>query len=249
MARPTDDMVLGAKAVLRAACESSRHAELLESLGAYFPDSPDLAWLADGDPTFAEVFTSGEGGWLGERQDAELWSLTSEADPGAEGWHPPDALATWLEELLDSWQSGAEVGDDVTDEAGDDLAQEAVEARFVSVEPVPGPHYPGWWQGFDSVERAWKYVHTGEVAPTDDTPGWTGTLATSALEQEVAAAAPYDEPPAGPDEESPELEQALVDAVTATIEDVRALGVTEEEMSDDDIIAALQEEIAAELTG
>lgn len=259
MARPTDDMILEAKAVLRAACKSSRHAELLESLGAYFPECPDLAWLEDGDPTFGTVFTSEEGGWLGEHPNDEFWSLISEADPEAEGWRPPDALAAWLEELLDGWQPDAEVSDDVTDAAGDDLSQEA-DARFVSVEPVPGPHYPGWWQGFDSVEQAWKYVHTGEDVPTDETPGWTGTLGSSADDPEalvagglagatgdVAADASYDESTADIDEESPELEQALVDAVTATIEDVRALGVTADEMSDDDIIAALQEEIAAEL--
>lgn len=42
--------------------------------------------------------------------------------------------------------------------------------RFVSIGPVEG--YPGWWQGYDNVDRIWKSVASAET-PGDLTPGWT----------------------------------------------------------------------------
>ncbi|OLR92417.1 hypothetical protein [Actinokineospora bangkokensis] len=66
------------------------------------------------------------------------------------------------------------------------MAQPAA-ARFSGVVPVNG--HPGWWQGLDGTDSAWKYVRS-DTAPTDATPGWVDqatAFATMAAPQAPAA--------------------------------------------------------------
>jgi hypothetical protein len=51
--------------------------------------------------------------------------------------------------------------------------------------------------------------------------------------------------PIDPTGQPDEVMTTLIDATTATIDDVRALGVSEEELSDEEIIDALQEAVTA----
>jgi hypothetical protein len=295
MTRPTDDMTQKAKAVLKSVRDGDggRHRSLMERLGEFFPQSRDFAWLDDDyDLSVGQLFNCEDGGWLENTEDAEFWQIVEGLDTGTEGWQAPDGLVKLLERTVDGWERAASVvSTDVPDDLADGprflsiepvadadllgwwqgydsydevwkyvhtgdappddqtpdwvissvafpvVAAEAVaQRRFESVEPVPGKDYPGWWQGYDTVEQVWKYVPNGNAEPADDSPGWTDDLSSA-----IASVEQADEPAA-------DLVKLLADTAAETIAEVRALGVTEEEMPDEAIVEALEKDMAAEMS-
>jgi hypothetical protein len=118
--------------------------------------------------------------------------------------------------------------------------------RFDPVEPVPGSDYPGWWQGYDSRDGVWKYVWSGDVRPTDETPGWTGDLRAAVLAEARTATGTGPGPGTGSDPAG-DITTLVDEAAAGAIADVRELGVTEDELSDAEIIDMLAEDMATEM--
>lgn len=186
MGRPDDELTQKAKAVLRAVRDDGDGLgrSALARLDAFFPSAAQFAWLDDeSDTTLQSCFTNeADGGWLEPGQDAEFWQLIVDLDIGQSGWQAPEALAGLLERVATAWESAAERARGSAESA----------ARFAGIGPVPGTDYPGWWQGYDTVDQAWKYVYSGGDTPGDATAGWVlGEVAfAGAVEQSTAAGGP-----------------------------------------------------------
>jgi hypothetical protein len=181
MGTPSYDDIQKAKVIIGGLrdYDGGRYRDLLERLGEFFPHAGEFAWLDQNDPVLGQCFTSAEGGWLEPDDAAEFWQFIGEADVSGEVAEPPPGLITFLRGLTDRWQGAASAPGQA------DLATPVVgpgEPRFQQVGPVGGD-YPGWWQGYDTVDGVWKYVHGGDGQPTDQTPGW-------AISEAAFAAAP-----------------------------------------------------------
>jgi hypothetical protein len=173
MTRPDYVMAEKAKTVLRAVRDGDdgRHRELMVRLGEFFPAALDFAWLDDdNDLTIQTCFTCEDGGWLEQYEDTEFWQIIVGLDVGQTGWAVPEALVQLLERMVGAWESASSTPVAAYDESGDGAQPGA--ARFTGIERVPGADYPGWWQGYDSLDQVWKYVQHGDWAPDDWTPGW-----------------------------------------------------------------------------
>lgn len=184
MTRPDYELAHKAKTVLTALRdrEEGRQSALLLRLGRFFPHSTGFGWLEDeSDSTIQVCFTSEAGGWLEAAQDAEFWQLIVGIDTGQPEWVMPAALVSLLEQLATDWESAGGQADP---------------PRFTHVERVPDESYPGWWQGYDTLDQAWKYVRHGDTPPDDRTAGWAvgavafaesvGAVATGSAEQLAA---------------------------------------------------------------
>jgi len=172
MGKPSSDDVQKAKAVMRGLRDhhDGQYRGLLERLGEFMPHAADFAWLDENDPTLGQCFTSEAGGWLEPGEDAEFWSDVASANASEEGGEPPSGLIAFLQGLVGRWEAAAAApaqADPAMPVGGGAGGQ-----RFQQVEPVQGGEYPGWWQGYDSVDGVWKYVHGGSEPPGDQTPGW-----------------------------------------------------------------------------
>ncbi len=170
MGTPSYDDIQKAKVIIGGLrdYDGGRYRDLLERLGEFFPHAGEFAWLDQNDPVLGQCFTSAEGGWLEPDDAAEFWQFIGEADVSGEVAEPPPGLITFLRGLTDRWQGAASAPGQA------DLATPVVgpgEPRFQQVGPVGGD-YPGWWQGYNTVDGVWKYVHGGDGQPTDQTPGW-----------------------------------------------------------------------------
>lgn len=253
---------------------------------AFLSRLPNLTWIEDeNDPVLATCFSSEDGGWLTGEQDTEFWSLVASTDPGADGEAPPEQLVTLLEQIVAAWdqawshqsvaphqprylsveavagwpnwwqgydsvdqawkyvQAGEREPDDATTDwelAETAFAPARAEVRFEQVQMVPGDAYPGWWQAYDRIDGAWKYAHGPDRAPTGRPGDWTTDLVNAAAQRtEPAADSAADlaqQPPV-----------ALLETVATAIAEIRDAGVTEDEMSDAEIIDVLQESMRTEM--
>lgn len=188
MGTPSFDEIQKAKVVMGGLTDygGGQYRGLLEGLGEFFPNAGDLAWLDQDDPILGQCFTSEAGGWLEPGEDSEFWQLVAGADISEEGCEPPPRLITFLQGLVSRWQGAAHVP-----AQGDPASTAGIgEPRFDQVGPVQGEGYPGWWQGYDTVDGVWKYVYSGSGQPTDQTPGWaTSEVAFAAAQAATQAGA------------------------------------------------------------
>jgi hypothetical protein len=170
-----DELVDKAREVLLRLKEVDSATGLVDRLGEFFPQQTDLAWLTG--TSFEDAFAreqqkspTGEitGGWLDTRQYNQFWGYIRDysEDTG------PGQFATFLEGLLAGWEDAAATAYQLPESA-----PPVGTPRFQAVEQVEG--YPGWWQGYDSVDRVWKYVWTAGAVPDDQTYGWTISLQSS----------------------------------------------------------------------
>lgn len=155
---------------LRDRDEGHQHA-LLARLGQFFPHAAGFGWLEDENDTTLQVcFTSEPGGWLEADQDAEFWQLIVGTDTDQPEWIPPAALVPLLERVAATWEGAGTAAAAAQEQ--DAAGGQADLPRFTTVQPVPGDDYPGWWQGYDTLDQVWKYVQHGDVQPDDQTTGW-----------------------------------------------------------------------------
>lgn len=100
----------------------------------------------------------------------QVWKYVQHGDV------PPDDRAA-------GWVEGAVAFADTTGPS----AQVAVTSRFTAVQPMPGSDYPGWWQGYDTLEQQWEYAYSTGEPPGDQVLGWwAGDLATAVAARETA---------------------------------------------------------------
>jgi hypothetical protein len=183
-----DALVTKARTVLQL----SGYSDLTEKLGEYFPHS-GMSWLTDdSDRAFAEAFTSGSGGWLTSAQDSEFWGLIE----GASETGTDDSLARWLQGLIGQWGAPGSGAEAAEPDAGPLGANPAPRFDEEKIAPV-GDGYPGWWQGYDYLDGAWKYLRS-DTKPTGQSSGWLPSDAAFAQMQAGVQPPPAQPPPTQP---------------------------------------------------
>ncbi|HEY3869614.1 MAG TPA: hypothetical protein VGM10_14730 [Actinocrinis sp.] len=187
MTKPDYVMAQKAKTVLTAVRDGDdgRHRPLMVRLGEFFPAAQDFEWLdRDEDQTIETCFTSEDGGWLEQYEDVEFWQIVIGLDIAQPGWAVPESLVQLLDRMVTAWESAASTPVAAYDESA---GAQSDTPRFTGIERVPGADYPGWWQGYDTLDQVWKYVENGDWAPDDWTQGWAVSavaFAEPAAEQE-----------------------------------------------------------------
>jgi hypothetical protein len=138
---------------------------LVERIGEFFPQATDFEWLTNPDSkTFLEVFYNEESstGWLTGDEYNEFWGYAADysdylenQDPSQVTFEGRTGLTAFLDPMLVHWETAAQ--------------QSATTVDPETIGKVDG--YPGWWQGYNSQERVWKYRQSAEK-PGDGAEGW-----------------------------------------------------------------------------
>ena len=196
----SDASIGQAQQALRQLMDVNGRGDLIDRLSAFFPAGSGHGWLTSpGDPGFSGAFGTqeGDGGWLDGRQYVEFWGYVHEYVEG----QSLDQLAGFLERVLVGWETAAQQQPPAVADAQDG-------PRYAEIGQVPG--CPGWWQGYDTHDRDWRYVWSGAV-PTDATEGWVVYSAAfpETEHSPVAGAAEAEKPPFDP--------QAVSHAVLARV--------------------------------
>ena len=114
----------------------------------------DTTWLDDNDKQFEDAFNED----LDDSELTELASLVRDSSgPGV------STFVKWMTALVTDSDDEPDDGEDVEPE------EEAQEPRYVDVSALDD--YDGWWSGYDTVDKEWKYVQ-GTTTPDDATVGW-----------------------------------------------------------------------------
>ena len=122
------------------------------------------------------------GWWQGYDTRDQVWKYVQSGDV-----RPDDRVAGWA-------AGDVAFAGPVASAAAGPSAQAADAPRFTNVERVPGGDYPGWWQGYDTLDQRWEYAYSTGEQPGDQVLGWSaGDLATAAAEREAAIRALHQE--------------------------------------------------------